>query len=195
MQRSHLTLIGAVAVLILAAIGYLAYQQVATGPYSGPAIGGPFELVDQTGRTITDETYRGKWLLVYFGYTHCPDACPTALNNIAVALDELGPRRKAVQPLFITVDPERDTVPVMKDYTAAFASDIVGLTGTQEQVGRAARAYRVYAKKHPTGTAGDYDMDHSSIVYLMDPKGRFVANFTHETTPDRMAARLKELVP
>src|ERR1700736_5044677 len=124
----------------------------AAGTVLASAIGGPFRLTDQNGKTVTDADLKGKWLLVYFGYTHCPDACPTALNNIAAALDELGPRRSGGQPLFITLDHERDTVPMMKDNTAAVASDLIGLTGTQEQVGRAARAYRVYAKKHPTGT-------------------------------------------
>jgi len=195
MQRSHLTLVGVVAVVLLAAIGYIAYQEVETTRGTATAsIGGPFELIDQTGHTVTDQTYRGKWMLVYFGYTHCPDACPTALNDMALALDGLGAKRQSVQPLFVTVDPDRDTVAVMKDYTSAFAPDIIGLTGTQQQIDRAAKQYRVYAKKHPSDNAGNYDMDHSSIIYVMDPKGRFVANFTHETSPDQMTAKLKELI-
>jgi protein SCO1/2 len=156
-------------------------------------IGGPFELVDsRDGKTITDQSFKGKWLLVYFGYTHCPDACPTALNDLSLALDKLGDKRSAMAPLFITIDPDRDTADVMKDYVASFAPDIVGLTGSADQIGKAEKEYRVYAAKHPTKDGG-YDMDHSSIIYVMDPSGRFVTNFTHETDPDQMAAKLMSL--
>ncbi len=156
-------------------------------------IGGPFTLVDGDGKTVTDQAFRGKWMMVYFGYTHCPDACPTALQDMANALDDLGPQKKEVAAVFITIDPARDTPAVMKDYVAAFDAGIVPLTGSQEAIGAAARAYRVYYAKHPTKDGG-YDMDHSSIIYLMDPRGRFVANFTHETSPDQIAAKLKTLV-
>lgn len=156
-------------------------------------IGGPFELVDaRNGKTVTDQDYKGKWLLIYFGYTHCPDACPTALNDLSLALDKLGDKRRDMAPLFITIDPERDTADVMKDYAASFAPDIVGLTGSAEQIAKAEKAYRVYAAKHPTKDGG-YDMDHSSIIYVMDPSGRFVTNFTHETDPDQMATKLMSL--
>lgn len=156
-------------------------------------IGGPFELVDaQSGKTVTDQDYKGKWLLIYFGYTHCPDACPTALNDLSLALDKLGDKRRDMAPLFITIDPDRDTADVMKDYAASFAPDIVGLTGSAEQIAKAEKEYRVYAAKHPTKDGG-YDMDHSSIIYVMDPSGRFVTNFTHETDPDQMAAKLMSL--
>ena len=154
-------------------------------------IGGPFTLVDGDGRTVTDQAFRGKWMLVYFGYTHCPDACPTALSDIATALDGLGDRKRDVATLFVTVDPERDTPAVMKDYVSAFDTPIVALSGSRAQVDGALRAYRVYAAQHPTKDG--YDMDHSSIIYLMDPRGRFVANFTHETPPDRITAKLKEV--
>jgi protein SCO1/2 len=159
----------------------------------GIAIGGPFTLIDGDGRTVTDQAFRGKWMMVYFGYTHCPDACPTALQDMANALDALGPQKKDVAAVFITVDPARDTPAVMKDYVAAFDAGIVPLTGSEAAVGAAARAYRVYYAKHATKDGG-YDMDHSSIIYLMDPQGRFVANFTHETPPDQIAAKLKTLV-
>jgi len=156
-------------------------------------IGGPFQLVDsQSGKTVTDQDYKGKWLLIYFGYTHCPDACPTALNDLSLALDKLGDKRRDMAPLFITIDPERDTADVMKDYAASFAPDIVGLTGSTDQIAKAEKEYRVYAAKHPTKDGG-YDMDHSSIIYVMDPSGRFVTNFTHETDPDQMAAKLMSL--
>ena len=158
-----------------------------------PAIGGPFALVDGDGQTVTEARFRGRWMMVYFGYTHCPDSCPTALQDMANALDALGPKRAEVAAVFITVDPERDTPAVMKDYVAAFDSAIVPLTGSVEAVARVARAYRVFYGKHPTSEGG-YDMDHSSIIYVMDRAGRFVTNFTHETPPDQMAAKLRTLV-
>jgi len=159
----------------------------------GAAIGGPFRLVDQNGKTVTDADLKGKWSLVYFGYTHCPDACPTALNDIALALDELGPKRDAVRPVFITVDPERDTPEVLKAYVAAFDAPILALTGPIEQVAEAAKGYRVYYAKHAEA-GGDYSMDHSSVIYVMDPDGRFTASFTHQSTPEEIAERLKKLL-
>jgi protein SCO1/2 len=157
------------------------------------AIGGPFRLMDQNGKPVTDADLKGKWSLIYFGYTHCPDACPTALNDIAIALDQLGPKRDAVRPVFITVDPERDTPAALKDYVTAFDAPILALTGTPEEVAQAARAYRVYYAKHPEA-GGDYSMDHSSVIYVMDPQGRFTASFTHESTPEQISDRLKKLL-
>jgi len=160
------------------------------------AIGGPFTLEAADGGTVTDQTYRDKWQLVYFGYTMCPDACPTALNEIAGALAQLGPLAAKVQPIFITVDPARDTTKVMGEYVKAFDPRIVGLTGTPEQIAAAARAYRVYYAKVEEKDAPDgYLMDHSSVIYVMRPgDGRFVATFTHENTADEMAERLKKLI-
>ncbi len=163
------------------------------GSVLGSAIGGPFDLVDQNGKPVASADLKGKWLLVYFGYTHCPDACPTALNDMALALDALGPKRGEVRPVFITVDPERDTPAVLKDYVAAFDAPILALTGTPEQVARAAKGYRVYYAKHPEPDGG-YSMDHSSVIYVMDPKGRFTASFTHQSTPEDIAERLKKLL-
>jgi protein SCO1/2 len=157
------------------------------------AIGGPFQLVDQSGRTVTDADLKGKWSLVYFGYTHCPDACPTALNDISIALSELGPKRDAVRPVFITVDPERDTPEALKAYVTSFDAPILALTGTAEQVAKAAKGYRVYYAKHPEA-GGDYSMDHSSVIYVMDPEGRFTASFTHESAPEQISERLKKLL-
>jgi protein SCO1 len=157
------------------------------------AIGGPFHLTDQNGKTVTDADLTGKWSLIYFGYTHCPDACPTALNDIAIALDELGEKRDAVRPVFITVDPERDTSEALKSYVTSFDAPILALTGTPEEIAQAARAYRVYYAKHPEA-GGDYSMDHSSVIYVMDPQGRFTASFTHESTPEQIAERLKKLL-
>ena len=164
------------------------------GTLLSAAIGGPFKLVDQNGDTVTNTDLEGKWLLVYFGYTHCPDACPTALNNIALALSDLAPaEKKQVRPVFITIDPERDTSPALKDYVSAFGAPILALTGTADAIGQAAHEYRVYYAKHPE-PGGDYSMDHTSIIYVMDPKGRFTASFGGDDPPDQMAARLKKLV-
>jgi protein SCO1/2 len=165
----------------------------AAGTLLGSAIGGPFKLVDQNGRTVTNTDLEGKWLLVYFGYTHCPDACPTALNNIALALDDLGAEKNQVRPVFITIDPARDTSQALKDYVAAFGAPILALTGNDAAIAQAAAEYRVYYAKHPEA-GGDYSMDHTSIIYVMDPKGRFTASFTGEDPPEQIAARLKKLL-
>jgi protein SCO1 len=165
----------------------------AAGTLLASAIGGPFRLVDQNGKTVTDGDLKGKWSLVYFGYTHCPDACPTALNDISIALDELGPKRGAVRPVFITVDPERDTPEVLKSYVTSFDAPILALTGTPEEIAQAAKDYRVYYAKHAEA-GGDYSMDHSSVIYVMDPQGRFTASFTHESSPEEIAERLKKLL-
>lgn len=154
-------------------------------------IGGPFRLTAGDGRTVTDADFRGRWMLVYFGYTHCPDACPTALQDMANAVDALGPdAARRVALLFITIDPERDTPALIQDYVSAFNAPITALSGTPEQIAAAARAYRVYYAKHPRDDGG-YDMDHSSIIYLMDPSGKFVGNFTHETPPDAITTKLR----
>ena len=165
----------------------------AAGTMLASAIGGPFQLVDQNGKTVTDADLKGKWSLIYFGYTHCPDACPTALNDISIALSELGPKRDAVRPVFITVDPERDTPKSLKAYVTSFDAPILALTGTAEQVAKAAKGYRVYYAKHPEA-GGDYSMDHSSVIYVMDPEGRFTASFTHESAPEQISERLKKLI-
>ena len=165
----------------------------AAGTALASAIGGPFQLVDQNGKTVTDTDLKGKWSLIYFGYTHCPDACPTALNDISIALSELGPKRDAVRPVFITVDPERDTPETLKAYVTSFDAPILALTGTADQVATAAKGYRVYYAKHPEA-GDDYSMDHSSVIYVMDPEGRFTASFTHESAPEQISERLKKLL-
>lgn len=155
-------------------------------------IGGAFALTDEDGRSVTDQTYRGKWVLVFFGFTHCPDVCPTALNDISIVLDQLGPRADKVQALFISVDPERDTAQLLKEYTGSFHPNIVGLTGTAEQIAAAAKAYRVYYKKVPTDDG--YTMDHSAITYVMSPDGKYAAHFSHQSGPDRMVEKLRTLI-
>ena len=188
-------LLGGLVILGAAFLG-LAHRDTprgAAGTMLASAIGGPFHLVDQEGKTVTDADLRGKWSLVYFGYTHCPDACPTALNDISIALDELGPKRAAVRSVFITVDPERDTSEVLKSYVTSFDAPILALTGTPEEIAQAAKGYRVYYAKHPE-VGGDYSMDHSSVIYVMDPQGRFTASFTQENSPEEIAERLKKLL-
>lgn len=155
-------------------------------------VGGPFRLLDGDGNTVTDATYRGRWLLVYFGFTACPVTCPTALLEVAAALAKLGPAAAAVQPLFITVDPERDTMAVMRDYTRSFDPRIVGLTGTPADIAAAAQAYGVYYQPHRTGPgADDYTVDHSTYIYLMDPAGRFERGFGADASADELAAGIR----
>ncbi len=140
------------------------------------AIGGPFALVATNGEDVSDQTYRGRWLLIFFGYTFCPDACPTALNNISVALEKLGSDAAKLQPLFVTVDPHRDTREVMRDYLQSFDPRIIGLTGTLDQIDRVAKEYRVYVtqQKSESDEANDYVVSHSAYIYLIDPDGKFV---------------------
>lgn len=139
------------------------------------AIGGPFALIATNGQVVTDQTYRGKWTLIFFGYTFCPDVCPTTLNNITVALNKLGSDAAKVQPLFITIDPERDTRDVLTEYLKSFDPRILGLTGTQAQIGGVVREYRVYVAQQKS-QAGDRDylISHSGYIYLMNPQGKFV---------------------
>jgi protein SCO1/2 len=181
-----------VAVLLLATGGYLFLSG------SQPAaltVGGPFSLIDGDGKPVTDQTFRGKYMLVYFGYTYCPDVCPTTLTNVATALDKLGPKADQIQPLFITVDPKRDTPSVVKQYAAAFGPRLIGLTGTPQQIDVAAKAYRVYYAEHRTGPGpDDYSMDHSSVLYLMGPDGRFIAPVRADQDGPEIAAALAKLL-
>lgn len=159
------------------------------------SIGGPFALEDANGKPVTDQAFRGKYMLVYFGYTFCPDVCPTTLNAVADAMDKLGPAASRVQPVFITVDPKRDTPSVVKQYVAAFGPSIEGLTGTADEIATVAKEYRVYYAEHRTGPGpNDYSMDHSSVLYLMDPNGGFVAPVRADLSGDEMAANLKKLM-
>jgi protein SCO1/2 len=155
------------------------------------AIGGPFTLVDQNGVTRHDTDFHGKLMLVYFGYTYCPDACPTALMEMSRAMDELGAKAEEVQPIFITVDPARDTVQQMKLYVANFSPRLLGLTGTPEQIAAAAHAYRVYYQKAPQAGSDDYLMDHSSFIYVMGRDGRYLAHLVSGGKPETIVAALK----
>ncbi len=167
----------------------------ATGQFGGgpgpSAIGGPFTLVDQDGKALTDRDMKGKPYLVFFGYTHCPDICPTTLFEISEVLNAMGKDADRINALFISVDPDRDTPAVMKDYLSSFDPHLRGATGSEKQLAAMEKAYRVYAKKVPTKD-GDYSMDHSAVVYLMDKQGRFVAPFNLKRKPAEAAAALKK---
>jgi protein SCO1 len=154
------------------------------------AIGGPFQLTDQAGRTVTDKNMQGHPSLVFFGYTHCPDVCPTSLFEMSEVLRAMGKDADRVNAYFISVDPERDTTATIKDYLSSFDPHLEGLTGNPEQVAKALSAYRVYAKKVPLKD-GDYTMDHTALIYLMDRDGRFVAPFNLKRSPEEAAADLR----
>jgi protein SCO1 len=154
------------------------------------AVGGPFHLEDQNGKPVTDQDMKGRPFLVFFGFTHCPDICPTTLFDMSQLLRKLGPDADHVGALFITVDPERDTPAVLKDYLSNFDPHLRGLTGDQAKVNAAIKAYRVYAKKVPL-EGGDYTMDHTAVVYLMDKDGNFVAPFNMKRTTEAEATDLR----
>ncbi|MEZ5904860.1 MAG: SCO family protein [Geminicoccaceae bacterium] len=155
-------------------------------------IGGPFSLIDQTGKRVTEADFAGRATLVYFGYTFCPDVCPTGLATMMAAYDALTPEEQAkVVPIFVTVDPERDDVAAMASYVALFHPALVGLTGTVEETDAAAAAWRVYHRKAESEAASDYLVDHSSFTYLMDGRNEYVTHFSHGTTPEAMAEGIR----
>ena len=160
------------------------------GTPTASAIGGSFSLTDQSGKTVTDQDLKGKPFLVFFGFTHCPDVCPTTLFDVSELLRALGSDADKTQALFITVDPERDTPQVLKDYLSSFDPHLRALTGDVAQITAVEKAYRVYAKKVP-GKDGEYSMDHTALVYLMDKEGRFVAPFNLKRSPKDTAADLR----
>jgi protein SCO1/2 len=185
-------------ILVLVAGGLigLAFRDQAKGVAGGPlasVIGGKFSLIDDNGQPFTDAELKGKWHLVFFGYTHCPDVCPTALNDLSLALDKLGAKKSKVGIVFISVDPERDTPAVLKSYVESFDGPIVALTGTPDAIAQAAQDYKVYYAKHPRADGG-YDMDHSALIYVMDPQGRFTATFTPDDSEDTIVSRMAKLV-
>jgi protein SCO1/2 len=154
------------------------------------AIGGPFQLTDQAGQTVTEKNLQGKPTLIFFGFTHCPDVCPTSLFEISEVLRAMGGDADRVNAYFISVDPERDTATAMKDYLSSFDPHLKGLTGDADAVAKVVSGFRVYAKKVPLKD-GDYTMDHTALIYLMDRDGKFVAPFNLKRTPEAAAADLK----
>ena len=190
------TVFAGVLVLVAGVLIALAFRDQGKGAAGSPlaaAIGGPFSLVDQNDKPFTDANLKGKWQLVFFGYTHCPDVCPTTLNDLSLALDQLGDKKSQVGIVFISVDPERDTPAVLKSYVGSFGGPVEALTGSPDAVAQAAKDYKVYYAKHPRSDGG-YDMDHSALIYIMDPQGRFTATFTPDDQPEKMAERLKKLL-
>ena len=182
-----------IAAGVLLALALRETPRGAAGTALASAIGGQFQLIDQNGKPFSDANLKGKWHLIFFGYTHCPDACPTALNEMSLALERLGIKRDEVGVVFITVDPERDTPDVLKSYIQSFDAPIAALTGSPEAVAQAAKAYRVFYAKHPRAD-GDYDMDHSAVIYVMNPEGRFTATFTPDSSADAIVQRLQKLI-
>lgn len=162
---------------------------------SGKAlVGGPFTLVDQHGKTVSDKDFRGRYMLVFFGFTHCPDICPAELQVMAAALDELGPKAEKVVPIFITLDPERDTPEVTGNYVKNFGKNFVGLSGSTEAIAEAAKAYRVaFSKFEYKGQDSNYgySIDHSALVYLMSPGGEYVTHFPYGTPAQKMSETLR----
>jgi protein SCO1/2 len=186
-----LTVIAAFAASL--AIGLLATLWLVggfRGAAAPAAIGGPFQLTDQSGQTVTEKNLVGRPSIIFFGFTHCPDVCPTSLFEMSEVLRAMGPDADKVNAFFVSVDPERDTPQAMKDYLSSFDPHLRGLTGSNEAIARIISAYRVYAKKVPLKD-GDYTMDHTALIYLMDREGKFVRPFDLKRKPEEAAADLK----
>ena len=178
--------------VILGGLWYVTGNLGPAGISTASTVGGPFKLVDQDNKPVTDQNFKGKPWLVFFGYTHCPDVCPTTLFDVSEMLRAMGKDADRTAALFITVDPERDTPAVMKEYLSSFDPRLMAATGDRASIDAAEKAYRVYAKKVPTGKGDDYSMDHTAMVYLMDKQGRFVAPFNLKRTPAEAAAEMKK---
>jgi protein SCO1 len=185
-------------VVVLFVVGFAAAYSIRLAPEGsrteGKAlIGGPFSLADTDGKRVTDSDFRGKLMLVFFGYTHCPDVCPTELQNMADVMGKLGASAKEVAPVFISVDPARDTPEALSAYVRNFSTDIVGLTGAPDEIASAAKAYRVYFKKADGGPQ-DYTVDHSVFVYLMDRNGNYLNHFMFNTPAETIASSIRKYI-
>ena len=186
-------LAGAVAALVLVVGPQLGTMPGLAPTTTGKAlVGGPFSLEDASGKRVTEKDFAGRPMLVYFGFTHCPDVCPAGLQVIAAALDKLGPKADGLTPIFITLDPERDTPQVIGEYVKSFNPRIVGLSGSPEDIAAVAKAYRVYFKKvaDENSTSGNYSVDHSAYMYLMSPTVEFLKHFPHYVSVDQLAEEL-----
>jgi protein SCO1/2 len=191
-----LAIVGAVVVGVAAGLaGALWLIPQGSSVLAPVTIGGPFTLVDQSGQARTDRDFRGKLMLITFGYTHCPDVCPLTVAAMGETLDQLGAQADQVAGIFVSVDPRRDTPAVLRDYVASVSNRMVALTGTPEQVDAAARAYRVYYRRgSDADTNPNYSVDHTALFYLMDREGRFVQHFNYQTQPDALAAAIRRML-
>lgn len=191
MSRRIRVLIAVLAIALSILVGLAIRKGSVSSDAPGVAIGGPFQLIDTTGGTVNQDVLKGKWSVVFFGFTHCPDICPTTLFEMAQVEPLMGTRAKDLQTVFISIDPGRDTVAQMKAYVAndAFPKRLVGLTGSAAQVDVAAKAWRVYYQK--VGEGADYQVNHAAYSYLMNPKGRFACVLAYELTPEQTAAKIR----
>jgi protein SCO1/2 len=197
-QNPAVRIIAFVALLLAVAVVVLAYTPWGQSLWQGKvaremgaaAIGGPFKLTDQNGKPRSDADFRGEYTLVFFGYTNCPDVCPTTLQTLTDAMTDLGPKAEKVTPVFITVDPERDTAKALKDYAANFTPRLVMLTGSPADIAAVAKEYRVYYAK--AGEGPNYAMDHTALIYLMGPDGTYVTHYAPQATADDIAKDLSK---
>jgi protein SCO1/2 len=201
LKSIRIALYGAIAVLVVAGVGlYAASSYFGANGHGGQLamptslIGGPFTMTDQTGKTVTEKDFLGKPTLMFFGYTFCPDVCPTTLAEATGWLQTLGPDADKLQIVFVTVDPERDTPAKLAEYLSAFDPRIRGLSGTPEQTKQIIKDYRVYARKVVQKDTSDYLMDHTAAVYLMDKNGQFVGAISYQEPEDKAVAKLKDLL-
>ncbi|MFM9938669.1 MAG: SCO family protein [Hyphomicrobiaceae bacterium] len=197
----HLLLLAAVGLAIGAMSAVLIFPDLVQRKLPSPTsvgralVGGPFSLIDHTGKRVTEKDFKGRHMLVMFGFTFCPDICPSGLQVMSAALDKLGAKADTVTPVFITLDPERDTPTALAAYVPSFHSRLIGLTGTPDEIAAAAKQYRVYYKKvRDEKSTAVYTIDHSALIYLMGPDGSYVAHFTHSTGVDTLAERLAKLL-
>jgi len=192
-----LVLGGALALMQSRPATVVSATKSADAPMPGVSVGGPFSLTDQTGKPVTEKSWPGKYKLVFFGYTRCPDTCPATLQKLASIMQQFDPKAEKIVPLYITVDPERDTPDVMAKYVANFSPVIVGLTGTAAQIKGVEEAYKVYAAKEPWQSKGDYAEyveDHSAYVYLMSPDDKLLQTFSFDDPAATMITKIKESV-
>jgi protein SCO1/2 len=185
--------------LVLFAAGFAGAYTLLNAPETAqsegtPLIGGPFSLIDTNGKRVTDRDFRGKLMLVFFGYTHCPDVCPTELQTMSTVMENLGPVADKVAPIFIAVDTKRDTPQALAEYMKNFDARITGLTGDNNDISSAAKAYRVYYRKVGDSGSDNYTVDHSAFVYLMDASGKYITHFTFNTAPESMAAVIQKKI-
>jgi len=193
--KTTIIALGCVLYVSLSLVMWARHSHRSAPALSTQSIGGPFTLVTSASDVVTDQSYRGKWKIVYFGYTYCPDVCPMTLRSLSDALNWLGPLSATTAPLFITLDPKRDTPIAMGAYLKNFDSRIIGLTGTDAQIDEVAKSYRVFHSLYRTGAGpNDYVVDHSSLIYVMNPDGKFAGAFSSEISGDAMAAQIRQFI-